>query len=437
VIDAALPKHYRRNFLCLVFDFGCFGIGLAFMSTSTVIPSFLSTLGASSAFIGLISSLQSASWLLPQLVAARYVADKPYKKPYILWPAAIGRSLFLLLALLLWTTRAQPAWLTLVLTALVITGFWAGDGLASVPWFDLLSKVIPPRRRGRLTGIGQLFSGIFSFAAGAAVEWMLGDQGPGFPRNYALLFVLGFTMLVLSFIAISLAVEERSVPAPRRPTWGEFIPQLWGVLKQDHAFRRYIIARQLFGLGMLATPFYMTYALEKLNLPAHVAGRYTAIGVVGSILAAVTLGWLNERHGSKRVIQVSIGLNTAVPLIALLIPLLLPDPAWLAWGYGLVFLALNATMSGNMAGWLTYVLELAPESERPTYVGLTNTLNGVTTLFSTIGGLILQWTGNNYNVLFLITIAGVLLAWPLPFRLPEPRHQTMPEEQVSEPSPAP
>lgn len=74
-----------------------------------------------------------------------------------------------------------------------------------------------------------------------------------------------------------------------------------------------------------------------------------------------------------------------------------------------------------MPGWMGYVLEHAPEQERATYVGLTNTLNGVATLFATIGGLILQWTGDNYNLLFLITFAGLLFAWPLPFALPEPR----------------
>ena len=89
--EPVLPKHYRRNFWCLVLDFALFGAGLAFMGQSTVIPGFLTALGATSATIGLMSSLQSASWLLPQLFAARYLADKPRQRPYILAPAAVGR----------------------------------------------------------------------------------------------------------------------------------------------------------------------------------------------------------------------------------------------------------------------------------------------------------------------------------------------------------
>jgi MFS family permease len=85
-------------------------------------------------------------------------------------------------------------------------------------------------------------------------------------------------------------------------------------------------------------------------------------------------------------------------------------------------------MSSMMPGWMNYVLEWAPDADRPMYVGLTNTLNGVATLFSTLGGLILQWTDGNYQILFAVTIAGLVLAWPLPFWLPEPRHRSATHE---------
>jgi hypothetical protein len=55
------------------------------------------------------------------------------------------------------------------------------------------------------------------------------------------------------------------------------------------------------------------------------------------------------------------------------------------------------------------------------YVGLTNTLNGITPVFALLGGLILQWSGGNYRLLFAITAAGLAVVWPLPFSLPEAR----------------
>lgn len=424
-----LPRHYRRNFWGFVFDYAFFGVAMSFISTSTVVPGFLIALGASSTFIGFISSLQGASWLLPQLFAARVLGDKPRKRPYILWPAALGRTLILLMAVLIWTTGAQPPALIQLAMVFVVIGFWSGDGLASVPWFDLLGTSIPPRRRGRLTSIGQILSGSMSFVVGLIVEWMLSARGPSFPNNYALLFLCGSSMLALSFVAVSLIVEEPGVPDERNPSWREYIPQLVRVLKQDHVFRRFILARQLSALGGLAIPFYMPYALQQLGLPAQVAGRYTSIGVLGSILSAIAFGWLNERYGSKRVILLSLALGLLVPILALGIPVLLPNPVWLAWAFGLVFFCLSGVMGGMLPGWMTYVLEWAPERDRPTYVGLTNTLNGVTTLFATLGGLILQWTDNNYRLLLVITFLGLLVSSPLALTLPEPRHKTIAAER--------
>ena len=121
----------------------------------------------------------------------------------------------------------------------------------------------------------------------------------------------------------------------------------------------------------------------------------------------------------------------SVPAAALLVPLLFSGPVALAWGYSLVFFFLSAYMSSMMPGWMTYVLEWAPEHERPTYVGLTNTLNGIVPIFSTLGGLLLQWTGDNYRLLFAVTIAGLLLAWPLAIGLPEPRHKATAKESAT------
>ncbi len=402
---------------------------MSFFSPTTIIPSFLTELGASAATIGLMSTLQRACWLLPQLFAARFMANKPYKKPAILLFAGVGRSLLLFLAGIVWATGARPPGLIVALVAIIVSAFWVGDGLASLSWFDLFSKVIPANRRGRLISVGQVASGLLSFLAGFAVEWILSDRGLPYPHNYAALFLVAFGMLAVSYITIANIVEPPGVTTGDTPSWRNYLPQLWRILKTDHAFRNYTIARQLFNLSNLAGPFYMTYALDVLHLPAHVAGRYTSIGVVGSILAAILFGWINEKRGTKSVLIYSIGVTALIPALALAVPRLF-DGTGLGWAYGLVFFANNAAMSSFMPGWTAYVLELAPEAERPAYVGLNNTINGVSTLFATLGGLILQWSGNNYGLLFVITAFATLTALPLSWRIPDPRERV----NVCEPS---
>ncbi|MDF1512704.1 MAG: MFS transporter [Anaerolineae bacterium] len=416
-----LPSNYRRNFWCLVADFCFFGIAMSFFGTSTVIPGFLTVLGASTTVIGLISTLARAGWLLPQLIAARYLAHKPYKKPYVITAAGLSRSLIAMLAGVIWFTGAKPEKLIITLVVLTVTVFFLGDGVASLGWFDLLSKAIPSRRRGRMISTGQILSGVSGFLAGFIVEWVLSENGLPFPNNFASLFFIAFVMLAISFIAISFMIERKSIATRQTASWREYFPQLWAVFKEDRTFRRYTFARQVFGLNTLATPFYMTFALDRLQLPAQVVGRYTSIGVVGSILAALLFGWLNERKGTKLVLQHSIIVTAFIPLFALIIPALVTNTTAIAWAYGLVFLVSNASMASYMPGWTGFMLDWAPEDKRPLYVGLTNTLSGITAIFSTVGGLILQWSDNNYSLLFALTLIGTACAWPLVTLIPEPR----------------
>ena len=132
------------------------------------------------------------------------------------------------------------------------------------------------------------------------------------------------------------------------------------------------------------------------------------------------LGYLNERSGSKIVIQCSATLALASPLLALLMgPIGRLAGASTVYVYSLIFLAIGALQSSMMSGFITFVLELAPPEERPTYIALTNTLCGALLLVPFLGGWLLQAT--SYPVLFAVTVGGVALGLILTFRLEEPR----------------
>jgi MFS family permease len=78
-------------------------------------------------------------------------------------------------------------------------------------------------------------------------------------------------------------------------------------------------------------------------------------------------------------------------------------------------------MASFMPSWIAYILELAPEAQRPIYVGMTNTFNSVSALVSTLGGLMLQWSNQNYVLLFAMAALGTLAAFPLLQTLPKLR----------------
>jgi MFS family permease len=415
--------HYRRNFVCFVIDYVFFAVGMAFISQTTVLPSFVSQITDSAPLIGLASTIQTGAWLLPQLIAASYLADKDRKKPYILLPAALGRPVFWLFAGVLFLAGDRAPTLILGLFFVSLTIFMGTDALASVAWFDVLSKAIPPIRRGRLIGTAQVLSGLLIVGAGAVVNALLGPQGPPFPYNYALLFFLAGIGFFASWLAISFLREPVKPTQNERLPWNTFLPKLLTVLREDRAFSLVTALRLLTGLGGMALPFYVVYATEELHFDVEAIGLFISSQVVGRILFGFVWGYLNERSGSKIVIQCSMMLATASPLLALLVePIGRLAGASIIYVYSLIFAAIGALNSSMMPGFMNFILELAPPEERPTYIALTNTLCGVLLAAPFLGGWIVQAT--SYPVLFAVTAGGVAFALLLTFRLEEPRQNT-------------
>ncbi|MBC8264808.1 MAG: MFS transporter [Anaerolineales bacterium] len=416
-------SHYWRNFVCFALDYVFFGVGMAFVSQTTVLPSFVSQLTDSAPVIGLSSTIMTGAWLLPQLIAASYLADKDRKKPYLMLPAAVGRPIFLLLAAVLFLGVDLSPTLILGLFFIGLAVFMSTDALAAVAWFDILSKAIPPTRRGRLFGIAQFFSGLLTVGAGVVVTTLLGPQGPPFPHNYALLFFLAGLSFFASLVAMIFLREPVTPTQTERLSWNAFLPKLLMVLRENRMFNLVTVLRLLTGFSGMALPFYIVYATKELHLGVGAIGLFLSSQVIGGILAGFVWGYLSERSGSKIVIQCSTMMALASPLLALLMgPIGRLAGSSVIYIYSLIFVALGALNSSMMPGFINFVLELAPPEERATYIALANTLCGALLLAPFLGGWLLQAT--SYPVLFAVTAVGISLGLVLTFRLEEPRQKT-------------
>jgi MFS family permease len=411
------PSHLRRNFIAFMVDYTCFSVALSFINPNAVLPAFARTLTDSEPLIGLIGTVLSAGWLLPQLATAAVISGKPRKKPFMLGAIFIGRPLYLLLALTMWAGLPRYPAAMLVVFFACIGLFNAMDGISSVPWFDLLARAVPVTRRGRLVGGSQVLSGILGIGVGALVGLILSSPYLPYPLNYALLFALAFVTLVPAMGALSLLREPAgTTPEPSHASPG-FLEQLGSVWRGDPNFRRLVSSRWLMGLLSLALPFYVLHATEVVGLPEGVMGWFVSAQMVGSIAASLVLGWLSERQGPRPAIWLGAFTAMLSPLLALGIHFgrgsLLPQ------AYPLVYFLFGATNSSWMIGTLNYLLEIAPKERRPLYMGLYNTLAGVLVPASFLGGVLLQVT--SYPVLFGVTAVGVAAGLWLSLGLEETR----------------
>ena len=392
-----LPPHYRHNYRALMVGYVSFGVAFTFINATTILPSLAGQLTDSTVLIGLIGTIFGGGWLLPQLFVARFVRNKPRMKPYILIGIS-GRITLVVIAFALWGGLARRPGVMLAVFYACIAVFIGTDAFGSVPWFDFLARAIPLRRRGRLIGISQTLSGIAGIGVGALIGLILGSPSLPFARNYALLFALSAITLLPSTIALTTIRETPRKPLPVKED-GTGHSRWFMPVVRDSAFRIVIICRTLVAMVDLATPFFVVHAANVLQLPQSVIGTFVIAQTLGSIAASAGLGAVCERFGPRNVIRAGSGALILAPLLALAVHVSRSD--WLGRAYPLVFAALGILNAIRMLGFTTYILEIAPEEERPDYIGLANTLAGLLTIAPTLGGWLLQVT--SYEVLFGLT----------------------------------
>ena len=228
---------------------------------------------------------------------------------------------------------------------------------------------------------------------------------------------------MLGLAALASIKEPLEEVSEERASWRNYLPQLTRILREKAAYRRVIAAWLLSGLTALASPFYVLYATDQLRLAPETIGLFIIAQTVGGLVGSFGFGALAERRGPGAVIRVSVAVSASGPLAALALHFAraagygVSQPVTYAW----VFVVLGIVNSSMMLGFINYILELAPPVQRPTYMGLSNTLGGVLVLVPILGGWLLQAT--SYPVLFAAAAVGPVVAWVTAMRLPA-SHQT-------------
>jgi len=415
-ISTFSPRDHRRNRLGFVMDYVFFSVGLTFAGINTTLPAFAARLTVNPLLIGLVGAVWNCGWLLPQMFAARYLSTAPRKMPFILFFSWIGRPVFLLFALYLFLSGAVWPAATLLLLYLASFYFSFTDSITGVAWFDLLGKALSNRERGRFIGLGQAVAGILSIGAGVIIRWVLESSGLGFPNNYAVILVFADVCFLLSLAAIYLIREPLEKVASERQKMTDYLPGLVQLIRRDRMFLRVNVARLLIGLCGLASPFFAVYALRVLNLPEGDVGWFAIAQTIGLAIAGLLLGGLAERRGSVSVVRIVGGIYLMAPIFVLAAGALGSNQMLATLLMAAAFLMLGMGDGSIMLGFLNYILDIAPPDKRPVYVGLTNTLAGVTVVFPFLGGILVDGVG--YGIVFVLAAVGVAIGWAVGASLP-------------------
>lgn len=430
---AAHEVNPRRNFVLGVANGALVVTGMSFIHFSMVMPGFLLTLTDRKAWIGVVSGLYLLGWMWPQIITASVVESRPRKKPFYV-ASAIARvfSFAVFLVVLFAAGDARPRLLLATTVAFAATLSLAG-GLGMVPFIDIVSKAVPPRRRGRFFGARYFLGGIGAMAAGVIVKTVLGgDQGDGAltAADYAPLFVFAAVMVSLGLISFCMIDEPIRPVQKRRLPFFRFLRRGIRIFRRDRTMRRFVLVAWLIRAPLLLMPFYMVYARKGLGLPEDMAGIF--LFVSSGAMTLSNLGWafLSDHYGNRMVLLVSALGGIVMPLIVLTAHLAPHVPRLTAGGlvihadalyYCLVFAIGGALTSGVALGLFNYQMEAAPEHRRPTYVSFQNTLMAPVFLILPLIGLVLDWT-EAYRVVFAVAVLAAAVGAAAVLTLREPRH---------------
>ena len=422
-LDEQVPPNYAWNSVAFVMDSALFHASMSFLGTTTVLPALIARLTPSPIAIGLASGAATGGWLLPQLVVASAIAGKRRKKPTIVSAAWISRPLFFLVGLIVWLYAESRPQLTAATIIAGLAVFYVLDAVVSVPWFDLLAKTIPPRRRGRVLGTSQVLGGLLGMAGGVAVSYVLGDGSPWqYPQNHALLLMATSAVLLLSAIGLTI-IREPEGKALSGPvaSFRQVVMGLPALLQSDRPFLRLVITRVVGGSSGVANAFFVLHATDVGGLALGSTGLLVSAQVLGSLAAGLLMGYVQDRTGPRAHIRI-VNVLSAIPAL-----LALAASPWAAtlgsaalYVYLLLFFSLGVIQGSQGWPFYNWVLEYAPEEQRPLYIGTLNTLAALVMLAPPIGGWILRTF--SYPVLFAAALGLAACALALSAGLPSTRH---------------
>ncbi len=403
-VKAEAQRNFRWNFWVNLLDGTAFWFGVSFVSSSTIMPLFISKLTTNPFSIGLIPVIAQAGWALPQLLTANVMEQLLRKKPVVVnLGFFLERLPFLIIAFIPLLALKSPR-LTVVLFLLVYAWHALGAGIVATAWQELFARCFPVERRGSAFGlINFVGTGIGVLGGGLSAK-LLGNYP--FPLNFFYVFLVAAVAFTSSWVFLALTREPVVRVKVTRRSNRDYWAALPAILRADHNFRRYLITRVLTTLGGMGGGFLTVAALRWWQIPDSAVGIYTSVMLVGQTIGNLTAGFLSTRQGHK----LNLVIGALFSALAFLLAWLAPDPSW----YYPVFLLFGFSLGNFIVSGVMIPLEFCSPERGPTYIGLANSSIGLAGIFAPLmGALIAQ---QSYQLLFVISalfnlVGVIMLLW--------------------------
>lgn len=393
-MDPAISETAKRT---LMLD-GTFSRIMDTLTGGVILAGLALHLGANSFLVGVLASLPFLAQGA-QLFAVQLLMRVRNRKAVVVWSVGIARTLFILLAALVWFYGRElgPMPLVAVIAANALLAVFS-----TAAWNWWIRDVVPRDELGRYFGRRLRFSTflamLFLLAGGyfldRAVETGRGDDG------YALLFLAGGLAGYLSIYFLLRTPHPTPPPAPAREP---ATTQIVHALREGQAGRLAVALIFVTSTLTIALPFTAIYLLRSASFSVLWVTSFYIVSNLAYVGSLRGWGHLSDRFGHRPVLQISTGL-LATALIGWSI-------AWTDRTATLIgLLILIHFLSGFAVAGIelsvhNLVLKTAPEANPLAYI------SGLLLVRATAAGLVTLAAGAAWQAIG----SGALAALTVPF----------------------
>jgi MFS family permease len=238
--------------------------------------------------------------------------------------------------------------------------------------------------------------------------------------GYVISFAAAAILVFLSWVFLSLTREPAVTNSKPAVSQLEYLRSLPKILRGDRNFRLYLLSQIIFSLSGMAGGFLVVYAVQGWKLPDAEAGGFTIALQVGLTLANLFFGFFSDHKGHKLSLEICMALSA----LSLVLAIFAPSP----WWFFPIFFLRGAVSAGTMLSGISIVYEFTEAENRPTYIGMANTIPGVA---GSVAPLIGGWLAGviSYRSMFILSAIIGVAGWILlRFTVREPRIKNSPSE---------
>ena len=184
--------------------------------------------------------------------------------------------------------------------------------------------------------------------------------------------------------------------------------QQMSLLKTDHEFRQFVIARALLLSIALSPPFYVLVAQASSGVSLAGLGALIIANGLASSISAPFWGYLGDRS-SKQVMMIATVGSSLLGFFTVIAVMF--EFQWITseMGFAVIFLVLNVLHGGARLGRKVYLVDMASGDNRAAYVAVSNTVIGILMLAGGLVGIVGDIFGPA-SVILLLAIVSLLSA---------------------------